>query len=117
MKKNILKTFVSVVLTVSLITCFSSCKDNLDGCGLTVIVKDQATGQRVSGAAVHIYQGTGTITRDGVTDNNGEAYFFFNHEAIFNIDASLSDMLYTKTGSSSVRLVYDKVLSKEVIIQ
>lgn len=117
MKRNIFKSFATLVVLVFTIGCFVSCSDDLDGCGLTVVVKDALTGERVSGASIHISKNAGTITRDGVSDNNGEAYFFFDQEAIFDINVSYGEAPYTKTGLSTVRLKDDKVVTKDVLIQ
>lgn len=107
-----------LLLFASFVTiCFNSCSDDLDGCGLTVIVKDALTGERISGANIHISKNAGTITRDGVSDENGEAYFFFDNEAIFDINATYGVVPYTKSGKSSKRLKYNEVVKQEVILQ
>ena len=117
MKKNIWKTFALILFFATLMPCFSSCSGDLDGCGLTVIVMDAITGERVADAAIHVSQGSGTIYRDGKTNHDGEAKFMFDHEAIFNINASIGEAPNVKNGSSTVRLKFGEVITKEVLVQ
>ena len=118
MKRNILTKFVAVLFCTCVIACFNSCNDDIDGCGLTVIVTDPAAnGARVSGATIKIGKDAGTVRREGVSDNNGEAHFIFDHEAIFDINVSYGSAPYEKTGLSTVRLQEGKVVKKEVLIQ
>ena len=117
MKKNILKTFVAILFFALLIPIFQGCNDDIDGCGLTVIVKDAKTGERVPGANIHVGKDAGTITRDGISDNNGEAYFVFDYEAIFDINVTYGEAPNTKTGFSRVRLKDGEVVTKDVLIQ
>ncbi|MBQ9253432.1 MAG: hypothetical protein IJ213_07755 [Bacteroidales bacterium] len=114
MKKRILKIFTIIALFCFAVPCFQSCSDDLDGCGLTVVVKDASTGARLSGALIHIGQESGSIKKDGVSDTHGEAYFFFNNEAIFNISVTYAEG--TRQGNSTVKLKYDKVVTKEVLV-
>ena len=117
MKKNILKIFSAFLFLCFFIPCFQSCSDDLDGCGLTVVVKDATTGDRIQGATISISKESGSIKRDGTSDVNGEAYFFFDNEAIFDINVSYGDAPNTRQGTSTVRLKYNEVVTKDVLVQ
>ncbi|MBR1626380.1 MAG: hypothetical protein IJ681_04465 [Bacteroidales bacterium] len=114
MKKNILKTFVAVLFFSVMIPCFSSCSDDLDGCGLTVVVIDGQTNERISGAAVHVGISAGTITADDYSNDHGEAKFFFKNEAIFDVTVKSGEAPYIKNGSARVRLKDGKVVLKKI---
>lgn len=43
--------------------------------------------------------------------------FFFDNEAIFDINATYGVAPYTKSGKSSKRLKYNEVVKQEVILQ
>ncbi len=116
MKKNFFKTFVAILFFAFIIPCFSSCGDDLDGCGLTIVVIDGQSKERVPGASVHVGIQQGDITRDGITNSHGEIYFFFKHEAIFDVAASYGEGIDKKTGTIRIRLKEDQVISKEVPI-
>ena len=124
MKLNILRKIVASLIICLTIVGFSSCSDDLDGCGLTVVVTD-SVGNRIPGA--HITVGVdingeiadgNTIKRDATADRNGEAYFFFDNEAIFTIYASiLAEDGYTlRSGKSTVQLKYNEMVTKDVIL-
>lgn len=117
MKKNILKIFSAFLFLCFVIPCFQGCSDDLDGCGLTVVVKDATTGDRIPAATINISKASGTVTRDGVSDINGEAYFFFDHEAILDINVSYGAAPNTRQGKSTVKLKQDEVVTKEVLVQ
>ncbi|MBR1775148.1 MAG: hypothetical protein IJ759_06435 [Bacteroidales bacterium] len=121
MKKNIWKTFAAILFFSVVIPVFSGCGDDLDGCGLTVVAVDGYSttpdGQnntRLVGAKVHVGKNNGTITRDDVTDNHGEAYFFFYNEAIFDVTVSYGVSPDIKTGTATVRLKEGQVVTKVV---
>lgn len=121
MKKNILKTFAMIMIFSIAIPFFSGCNKDLDGCGLTVVAVDgndvSEDGQyntRISEAKIHIGKNNGTITRDGVSDAHGEAYFFFDNEAIFDITITYGEAPDTKTGSATVRLKEGQKIRKVV---
>ncbi|MCF0211087.1 MAG: hypothetical protein HUK18_07285 [Bacteroidales bacterium] len=114
MKRNILRFFAVIALFCVAIPCFQSCNDDLDGCGLTVVVQDASTGARLQNATIHISKESGSIKKDGVSDVNGEAYFFFDNEAIFDINVTYAEG--TRQGTSTVRLKYNEVVTKEVLV-
>ncbi|MCQ2326607.1 MAG: hypothetical protein MJZ71_03500 [Bacteroidales bacterium] len=114
MKRNILRIFATIALFCFAIPCFQSCNNDLDGCGLTVVVKDASSGERLPGAIINISKESGSIKKDGVSDKQGEAYFFFKNEAIFDINVSYAEG--TRQGKSTVRLRYDEVVTKEVLV-
>lgn len=129
-KKNVMKLNIFGKIAILALICmsaigFQSCSDDIDGCGLTVVVAD-AQGNRIDGAAVivgvdrngEIAGGGNTIRKEAVSDKNGEAYFFFDNEAIFTIFASITaDDGYTvRTGKSTVQLKYGKMITKEVLL-
>lgn len=114
MTKNILKTFVAILLFAVILPCISSCGDDLDGCGLTVIAVDGNDNSRIANAKVHVGKNSGTITRDGYTDNHGEIYFFFDNEAIFDITVSYGEAPNTIEGEARVSLKEGQVKVKTV---
>lgn len=119
MKKNIIRFFLLASFAFFFAPIFSSCSDDeLDGCGLTVVVKDAAnTSNLLQGATISISKESGSVKRDGVSDANGEAYFFFDNEAILDIDVSYGEAPNTRYGKSTVRLKYGEVVRKEVLVQ
>ena len=117
-----MRIFLIAICAVLISPIFSSCEKNeLDGCGLTVVVKDaKNTSVKYSNAEINISKESGSVKRTGVTGENGEAYFFFDNEAILDIfvtHVSTDEMPVTRTGKSTVRLKYGEVVSKEVLIQ
>lgn len=117
MKRNILKSFVAILLFAVLVPVFQSCSDDDDQCRLTVVVKNAKTGERVAGASIHIGKDAGTITRDDVSNANGEAYFVFDNEAIFDVNASYGVAPNTQSGLSRVQLKKGERVTSEVLIQ
>ncbi|MBR1769502.1 MAG: hypothetical protein IJ748_03500 [Bacteroidales bacterium] len=124
MKQNIFKKIVALAIFCFVVLGFYSCGDDLDGCGLTVVVTD-TQGHRIQGANITIGVDQGgvigegnTIKRESVSDKNGEAYFFFDNEAIFTIYATIlsDDGFSYREGKSTVQLKYDQMITKEVII-
>ncbi len=114
-----LRRFFLLILSVVLVSpLFSGCNDDeLDGCGLTVVVKDAAKpSRRLPNASIVISQGSGGIRQDGKSDANGTAYFFFDNEAIFNIDVTFTENGVPRRGKSTVRLEYGKTVSKDVLV-
>lgn len=117
MKK--VRIFFLMALAIVLVTpLFSSCgEDEIDGCGLTIVVKDAMNPtQRLANARITISQESGSIRREGVSDVNGEAYFFFDNEAIFGVDVAYGDEPLVRRGKSTVRLKYNEVIIKEVLV-
>lgn len=114
MKKNIWKTFAIILFFAVVIPFFNSCEKDLDGCGLTVVAIDGKNKTRLTKAKVHVGKNNGTITRNGETDGHGEVYFFFDNEAIFDINISYGEAPNTKTGLASIRLKYGQVETKVV---
>lgn len=122
MRKNMIRFFLIAICTVLISPLFSSCaEEGLDGCGLTVVVKDaKDTSKKYSNATVNISKESGSVKRTGTTQSNGEAYFFFDNEAILDIfvtHVSEDEMPVTRTGKSTVRLKDGEVVTKEVLIQ
>lgn len=135
-KKNIMKLNRLKKIVVTVTVCFAflglySCSDDLDGCGLTVVVTD-TTGNRIPkanitvGVDVNGEIGSGeTIKREAIADKNGEAYFFFDNEAIFTIYAKVDSIVVRengeelhleRVGKSTVQLKYDEMVTKNVIV-
>ena len=122
MRKSLIRIFLIAICAVLVSPLFSSCaEEELDGCGLTVVVKDaKNTSKKYSNATVNISKESGSVKRNGKTGGNGEAYFFFDNEAILDIfvtHVSDDEMPVTRTGKSTVRLKYGEVVTKEVLIQ
>ncbi|MCH3924170.1 MAG: carboxypeptidase-like regulatory domain-containing protein [Bacteroidales bacterium] len=117
MKTKILKIFSAFLFICLILPCFSSCSDDLNGCGLTVVVKDAKTGERIPGATISISKDAGSIKRDGVSDKNGEAYFFFENEAIFDVNVSYGVAPNIRKGTSTIRLKYNEVVTSDVLVQ
>lgn len=122
MRKNMIRFFLIAICAVLVSPLFSSCaEDELDGCGLTVVVKDAKNpSKKYSNATVNISKESGSVKRTGKTEANGEAYFFFDNEAILDIfvtHVSEDEMPVTRTGKSTVRLKDGEVVVKDVLIQ
>lgn len=121
MGKNMLRFFLIAICAVLISPLFSSCAEKeLDGCGLTVVVKDaKSTSKTYSNATVNISKESGSVKRTGKTEENGEAYFFFDNEAILDIFVNHQDTVtgVTRTGKSTVRLKHGEVVVKDVLIQ
>lgn len=122
MGKNMIRFFLIAICAVLVSPLFSSCaEDELDGCGLTVVVKDAKNpSKKYSNATVNISKESGSVKRTGKTEANGEAYFFFDKEAILDIfvtHVSEDEMPVTRTGKSTVRLKDGEVVVKDVLIQ
>jgi hypothetical protein len=122
MRKNMIRFFLIAICAVLISPMFSSCaEEELDGCGLTVVVKDaKNTSRKYANATVNISKESGSVKRTGKTEGNGEAYFFFDNEAILDIfvtHVSDDEMPVTRTGKSTVRLKDGEVVVKEVLIQ
>ena len=69
---------------------------------------------------MNISKESGSVKRTGETEANGEAYFFFDNEAILDIfvtHVSEDEMPVTRTGKSTVRLKHGEVVVKDVLIQ
>lgn len=136
LQKNIMKSNTLRKIVVTIVVCFAffglcSCSDDLDGCGLTVVVTD-TTGNRIPAAQITVGVdvngeiGSGaTIRRDAQADKNGEAYFFFENEAIFTIYAKVDSVVVRengeelhveRVGKSTVQLKYDEMVTKNVIV-
>jgi hypothetical protein len=118
MMKKVRIFFLMVLAVVLVSPLFISCgEDEIDGCGLTIVVKDATNPtQRLSNARITISQESGSIRRTGVSDANGEAYFFFDNEAIFGVDVAYGDEPLVRRGKSTVRLKYNEVVIKEVLV-
>lgn len=122
MRKNMIRFFLITICAVLISPLFSSCaEEELDGCGLTVVVKDAKNPSKKYGnATVNISKESGSVKRTGKTEANGEAYFFFDNEAILDIfvtHVSEDAMPVTRTGKSTVRLKDGEVVVKDVLIQ
>jgi hypothetical protein len=122
MGKNMLRFFLIAICAVLISPIFSSCaEDKLDGCGLTVVVKDAKNPSKTyAGTTVNISKDSGSVKRTGKTESNGEAYFVFDNEAILDIfvtHVSEDAMPVTRTGKSTVRLKDGEVVVKDVLIQ
>jgi len=93
---------ICFILVALLSITVSSCKKDKT-CYGTVKVTDIA-GTVVSGADVHLSAPSvgGTVTYDGVTDANGEAYFEIKLPAIFDVSAT-SSAHPGKTGLGTLR--------------
>lgn len=122
MGKNMIRFFLIAICAVLVSPLFSSCaEDELDGCGLTVVVKDAKNpSKKYSNATVNISKESGSVKRTGKTEANGEAYFLFDNEAILDIfvtHVSEDEMPVTRTGKSTVRLKDGEVVVKDVLIQ
>ncbi|MDR1006718.1 MAG: hypothetical protein LBL74_07635 [Bacteroidales bacterium] len=123
MKRNIIKIFALVVL-VALSTTMFSCMDDTD-CRLKVIVKDvRDQNVRYPNAKVVVSKGNGNVKQNGVTDANGEAFFTFDMEAIFDIgvtystyDTLISPDTIRRTGKSTVSLKAGEIVEKDVLLQ
>ena len=113
------RVFFLMALSVVLVsTLFSGCSDDeLDGCGLTIVVKDATQPDvRLENARITVSKESGSIRREGVSDKNGEAYFFFDNEAIFDIDVAYGEEPFIRRGKSTVRLKHGEVVTKEVLV-
>ncbi len=122
MGKNMIRFFLIAISAVLISPLFSSCaEDELDGCGLTVVVKDAKNpSKKYANATVNISKESGSVKRTGKTEANGEAYFVFDNEAILDIfvtHVSEDEMPVTRTGKSTVRLKDGEVVVKDVLIQ
>lgn len=123
--KNIGRFFLTALSLLLVSPLFMACGDDeIDGCGLTVVVKDATNpSKRLTGAEITISKEAGDIRRNGTSDANGEAYFFFDNEAIFDIDVAYSYIDSTispdpliRRGKSTVRLKYNKTITKDVLV-
>ncbi|MBO5844844.1 MAG: hypothetical protein J6Q96_08260 [Bacteroidales bacterium] len=121
-----IRFFLIAICAVLVSPLFSSCaEDELDGCGLTVVVKDAKNpSKKYSNATVNISKESGSVKRTGKTEANGEAYFVFDNEAILDIYVTHQDTIslepvsvVTRTGKSTVRLKDGEVVVKDVLIQ
>ncbi len=117
-----IRFFLITICAVLISPLFSSCaEDELDGCGLTVVVKDAKNpSTKYANATVNISKESGSVKRTGTTEANGEAYFVFDNEAILDIfvtHVSEDEMPVTRTGKSTVRLKHGEVVVKDVLIQ
>lgn len=123
--KTIGRFFLTVLALMLVSPLFMACGDDeIDGCGLTVVVKDATnTSKRLTGAQITISKEAGDVRRTGTSDVNGEAYFFFDNEAIFDIDVTYSYIDSTispdpqvRRGKSTVRLKYNETITKDVLV-
>ena len=123
--KNIGRFFLTALTLMLVSPLFMACGgDEIDGCGLTVVVKDATdASKRLTGAQITISKEAGDVRRTGTSDANGEAYFFFDNEAIFDIDVTYSyiDTIISpdpqiRRGKSTVRLKYNEVVTKDVSV-
>ncbi len=123
--KNVGRFFLTALALVLVSPLFIACGDDeIDGCGLTVVVKDATdASKRLAGAEITISKEAGDVRRTGTSDANGEAYFFFDNEAIFDIDVTYSYIDSTispdpliRRGKSTVRLKYNETVSKDVLV-
>lgn len=123
--KNVGRFFLTALALVLVSPLFIACGDDeIDGCGLTVVVKDATdASKRLAGAEITISKEAGDVRRTGTSDVNGEAYFFFDNEAIFDIDvtysyidSTISPDPLTRRGKSTVRLKYNETVSKDVLV-
>ena len=124
MKKNIIRFFCFALLLLVSVPFLSGCKEEDNSCKLKVMVKKASDpAVRVPGAKIVINKASGNITREGVTDSHGEAFFTFDNEAIFDINVnyqvfdSTGALESTSTGKSTVKLVPGETVEKEVLIQ
>ena len=65
---------------------------------------------------MNISKESGSVKRTGKTEANGEAYFFFDNEAIFGVDVAYGDEPLVRRGKSTVRLKYNEVVIKEELV-
>lgn len=116
--KKARRLFFAAMVGMLVFPLFSSCKDDeIDGCGLTVVVKDATNpSQRIAGATITISKESGSVRRTGISDTNGAAYFFFDNEAIFDIDVEYTPDVVTRRGKSTVRLKYNEIVTKDVLV-
>lgn len=123
--KTIGRFFLTVLALMLVSPLFMACGDDeIDGCGLTVVVKDTTNAsKRLTGAQITISKEAGDVRRTGTSDVNGEAYFFFDNEAIFDIDVTYSYIDSTispdpqvRRGKSTVRLKYNETITKDVLV-
>ena len=123
--KTIGRFFLTVLALMLVSPLFMACGDDeIDGCGLTVVVKDATNAsKRLTGAQITISKGAGDVRRTGTSDVNGEAYFFFDNEAIFDIDVTysyidtnISPEPQERRGKSTVRLKYNETVTKDVLV-
>ncbi|MBP1630338.1 MAG: hypothetical protein H6Q15_1231 [Bacteroidetes bacterium] len=124
MKKNIIRFFCFALLLLVSVPFLSGCKEEDNSCKLKVMVKQAANpAVRVPGAKIVIAKESSYIKREGVTDSQGEAFFSFDNEAIFDINVNYQvfdttgALVSTSTGKSTVRLVPGETVEKEVLIQ
>jgi hypothetical protein len=128
MKRNILKK-ISFACLIALFTLgFNACKDDSD-CRLKVIVKDVKTGNaRIVGAKISIGKGSSNVKPleepqvDGsyYSDANGEAFFTYEMEAIWDINVEYYDSVppaHLRIGKATVRLKAGELVEQEVLLQ
>jgi hypothetical protein len=118
MKKNIVKFLSLILLLVGTTALFYGCKED-KSCKLVVVVKDvKDPSILIPKAKILIKKDPGNITREGISDSNGEAYFTFDNEAIFDIFVEKTDQTgYTRYGKSTVRLIPGETVTREVLLQ
>ena len=123
--KTIGRFFLTVLALMLVSPLFMACGDDeIDGCGLTVVVKDATNAsKRLTGAQITISKEAGDVRRTGTSDVNGEAYFFLDNEVIFDIDVTYSYIDSTispdpqvRRGKSTVRLKYNETITKDVLV-
>lgn len=107
----------------------NSCEDDTS-CRLKIFVTSDNSTKRMPNINVHVGKENGSVTRDGITDANGEVFFTFDLEAILDVDANytydsivmvpqLYDTIYDtvafeRTGKSTTRLKPGELVEIEV---
>lgn len=107
---------------------FTACTYEPDVCKLTVTVKDvNDTTKVISKAQIHVGKENGSVVRDAVSDEFGQAHFEFPLEAVLDVIARYRYVTYYNDGADSlehirmgkttVRLEEGKHLYKIVLLQ
>ena len=125
MSNKILKNTFLVLFSLAIMSFFPSCEKNKETIGV-IIVKD-TDGNPVAGATVVLHLDSLSVNPQGnlynseelkknITDANGRAEFSYDLEAVFQIYARKvvgNDLL---TGYNVIRLLREKEVAQEVII-
>ena len=126
MSNKILKNTFLVLFSLAIMSFFPSCEKNKETIGV-IIVKD-TDGNPVAGATVVLHLDSLSVSPQGnlynseelkktnITDTNGRAEFSYDLEAVFQIYARKvvgNDLL---TGYNVIRLLRQKEVAQEVVI-
>ena len=124
MLNRIFKSVLIGVFALVIIATITSCEKQKETIGV-IIVKD-FNNNTISEASVTLHQDSlqsaqgdwtnPAIRRTEKTDANGRAEFYYDLEAILNVEVTKADGNSTFTGSNIIRLLKGKTVTKVVEI-